>query len=65
MSEKQWKQLDAVRRIKQASLIVVQAAQLLGLSERQVRRLRRAVEERGAKGVVHGNTGRAPAHRLI
>lgn len=64
MSEKQWKQLDAVRRIKQASLTVVQAAQLLGLSERQVRRLRRAVEERGAKGVVHGNTGRAPAHRL-
>lgn len=59
MSEKQWKQLDAVRRIKQARLTVVQAAQLLGLSERQVRRLRRAVEERGAKGVVHGNTGRA------
>jgi len=64
MSEKQWKLLDAVRRIKQATLTVVQAAKLLGLSERQVRRVRRAVEERGARGVVHGNTGRSPAHRL-
>ena len=64
MGETQWKQLDAVRRIKQAALTVVQAAQLLGLSERQVRRLKQAVEKRGARGVVHGNTGRSPAHRL-
>jgi transposase len=64
MGETQWKQLDAVRRIKQAALTVVQAAQLLGLSERQVQRLKRAVEKRGARGVVHGNTGRSPAHRL-
>ena len=64
MSEKQWKRLDAVRRIKQAALTVVQAAQLLGLSERQLRRLRGAVDRLGAKGVVHGNTGRSPAHRL-
>ena len=64
MSERHWKQLDAVRRIKQAAMTVVEAAQLLGLSERQVRRLRRAVEERGARGVLHGNTGRSPVHRL-
>ncbi len=64
MSEKQWKRLDAVRRLKQAALTVAQAAQLLGLSERQLRRLRRAVDRLGARGVVHGNTGRSPAHRL-
>lgn len=64
MNEKQWKLLDAVRRIRQATLTVVQAAKLLGLSERQVRRVRRAVEERGARGVVHGNAGRSPSHRL-
>jgi transposase len=64
MGETQWKRMDAVRRIKQAALTVVQAAQLLGLSERQVRRLKRAVEKRGARGVVHGNTGRSPTHRL-
>lgn len=64
MSEKQWKRLDAVRRIKQAALTAVAAAKMLGLSERQLRRLRRAVAERGAQGVVHGNRGRAPWNRL-
>ncbi len=64
MSQRQWKRLDAVDRIGRGTLTVVEAAQVLGLSTRQVRRLRRAVEERGSKAVVHGNTGRAPAHRL-
>lgn len=64
MSEKQWKQLDAVRRIKQATLTAAEAARLLGLSERQLRRIRRAVEECGARGVIHGNAGRFPTHRL-
>jgi hypothetical protein len=64
MSQRQWKRLDAVDRIGRGTLTVVEAAQVLGLSPRQVRRLRRAVEQRGPKAVVHGNTGRAPAHRI-
>ncbi len=64
MSNRQWKRLDAVERIGQGRLTLGEAAEVLGLSKRQVRRLRRTVERRGAKGVVHGNTGRAPAHRL-
>lgn len=64
MSNGQWKRLDAVRRIRQAALTVVQAAQLLGVSERQVRRIVVAVSKSGSLGVVHGNTGRSPAHRL-
>ena len=64
MSQRQWKRLDAVERIGRGGLTVREAAEVLGLSERQVRRLRRAVEERGARGVMHGNTGRAPAQRI-
>lgn len=64
MSERQWKRLDVIRRLERKELSQVQAAEILGLSERQVRNLRHAVRERGKKGVVHGNTGRAPAHRL-
>ena len=37
---------------------------MLGLSVRQVRRLRRAVERRGAAGVVHGNHGARAEHRV-
>jgi len=64
MSKRQWKRLDAVERISQGKLTLVEAAEVLGLSKRQVRRLRRAVEREGAKGVVHGNTGRAPKHTI-
>jgi hypothetical protein len=42
---------------------VKEAAGLLGLSERQVRRLRRKVEGEGAKGLVHGNRGKRAGNR--
>src|SRR5215470_14361469 len=61
MSQRQWKRLDAVERIGRGTLTLREAAEVLGLSPRQVRRLRRAV---AARGVVHGNTGRSPRHRV-
>ncbi len=64
MSLREWKRLDAVERLRRGEWSTGQAAQVLGLCVRQVRRVRRAVEERGAQGVIHGNTGRAPAHRI-
>jgi transposase len=64
MSEGQWKRLDAVERLERGTLTSGEVAQVLGLSVRQVRRLRRAVEKRGRAGMVHGNTGRAPQHRI-
>jgi transposase len=36
----------------------------LGLSERQVRRLLRGLQERGARAFMHGNRGRPSPHRL-
>ena len=64
MSQRQWKRLDAVERLRRGELSTGEVAQVLGVSERQVRRVRRAVEKRGAQGVIHGNTGRSPKHRV-
>src|SRR5215470_3212646 len=64
MSQRQWKRLDAVERIGRGALTMREAAEVLGLSQRQVRRVRRAVEQHGARGVVHGNTGRGSARRI-
>jgi transposase len=64
MSTRQWKRLDAVERIGSGRLTIGEAAEVLGLSGRQVRRLRRAVERRGDAGVVHGNQGRPPSNRI-
>ena len=41
-----------------------QAAELMGLSERQERRLRRALLKDGPAALVHGNRGRRPVHTL-
>src|SRR6476469_3538938 len=41
-----------------------EAAQQLGLSMRQVRRLKGALAQEGPAALVHGNRGRRPAHRL-
>jgi len=41
-----------------------EAAELMGLSERHVRRLRHAFVRDGPAALVHGNRGRKPAHAL-
>lgn len=63
MSEWEWKRLDVVERVEGGALTVGEASQVLGLSRWQVRRIRRAVKNRGQEGVVHGNRGRAPTNR--
>ena len=47
MSEGQWKRWDAVARLTAGKLTVGEAARVLGLSVRQVRRIRWRVGEGG------------------
>lgn len=63
MSQRQWRKLDVVERIERGELTISEGAQVLGLSRRQVQRLRKKVRLLGAKGVLHGNAGRAPKHK--
>lgn len=65
MSERQWKRLDVVKRVEAGRLRVCEAAQMLGLSERQVLTIRRRVAEEGSAGVVHGLKGCSPVNRLV
>ena len=41
---------------------IAEAAALIGVGERQVRRLVAAYQREGPRGIVHGNRGRAPIH---
>src|SRR4030043_245109 len=41
-----------------------EAAKLLQLSRRHVKRLRKALREEGPAGLAHGNRGRKPAHAI-
>ena len=64
MSRGQWRKLDVMERIERGELTASEGAQVLGLSRRQVQRLRKKDRLNGAKGVLHGNAGRAPKHKL-
>ena len=52
------KRLDVIQRVYRGELTVVQAALVMGVSERQCYRVKARVGKAGAKGVVHGNRGR-------
>lgn len=53
-----------IRRLLAGKVTVDDAALLLGVSERQVWRLRARFVRSGAAGLVHGNRGKVPANRI-
>ncbi|CAN5630574.1 ISNCY family transposase [soil metagenome] len=53
-----------LNRILQGHLTAADAAELLSLSVRQVRRLLASYREDGVAAIAHGNRGRTPAHTL-
>src|SRR5215208_1903419 len=55
--------IDAIGLHQARKLSCVEAAELLGMSERHFRRLRDAYEERGAEGIVDRRRGRASGRR--
>jgi transposase len=58
------KRVYVLQQVQDHQLTGRQAAERLGISLRQVRRLIAKYREQGAPGLVHGNRGRAPHNRL-
>jgi len=63
MSVDQWRTLDVVERIERGEMTIAEGATALGLSKRQMKRIRKRVRAEGHQGVVHKNTGRPPIHK--
>ena len=64
LSQKQLKTLTVINRFIDKSISRQQAAELLGLSPRQISRLKKGVLTSGAESLIHKNTGRKPAHTV-
>ena len=64
MSQKEVQRWEVIHRVLGAQLDQRQAAQLLGLSTRQVKRLCRKVREEGARGLISRKRGRASNRRI-
>lgn len=59
VSQKDVHRMHVVRLSIEGRETVGRAARLLGISARQMKRLRRKVKERGVKGLLHANRGKA------
>jgi hypothetical protein len=59
VSQREIHRMHVVRLTIEGRETVGRAARLLGISPRQMKRLRRKMKERGVEGVLHGNRGKA------
>lgn len=63
LTHKELKRLKVLQEIEAGRMTGEEAAEALELSERQVKRLKKAYQENGAAGLVHGNRGKASTRR--
>ncbi len=58
VTSKDWLRIDLIQKAASGQLTASQAAQGLGVSVRQVRRLIATLRKKGAEGLLHGNRGK-------
>lgn len=63
MTAREQQRARVLLRLAEGALTMAEGAALMGLSERQAWRLRRAMREVGPAGLVHGNRGRRSTRR--
>lgn len=64
LSTKEARRVYVMERVVAGKMTVRQGAEYLGLSERQVKRLKKGMKEKGVAALAHGNRGRAPKHTI-
>ena len=64
LTKAELKKVIVIEKLVAHQVKVVEAAELLGLSTRQVLRLKKRYIAEGAEGIAHKNRGRKPAHAI-
>jgi transposase len=64
LSAKEARRVYVMEQVLDGKLTIKLAAELLGLSERQVKRLKKGTKEKGVAALMHGNRGRTPKHTI-
>lgn len=64
MSQSQLNRYAVIHQVIKGNLSLQEAASALGISRRQVLRLKKGVQQQGAAALIHKNTGRKPVHAL-
>ncbi len=55
LTMQQQKRIEIIERALRTDLTVIEAAMVLGVSERQCYRLKKRIKDQAVKGVLHGN----------
>jgi hypothetical protein len=63
LNAEQQREVEILTRLEAGGLDAETAGELLGVSTRQVRRLRVRFDQDGMAAVAHGNCGRTPVNR--
>ena len=64
MGQKQIQRWHLMEMVEVGKITLKEAGERIGVSYRQAKRIRRAIREKGIKGLVHGNRGRPSNHRI-
>jgi transposase len=64
LTREQHDRLDTINKANAGFITVREAAEKLGISERQVQRLKKEVKENGPAALIHKNSNRIPAHAI-
>jgi transposase len=64
MSQKEMKRLHVIHKVREGLLTEKQAAEIISLSERQIRRIVRRIREEGDRGIQHRSRGKESNRRL-
>jgi transposase len=64
MSQRQLHRFRVVGFVESGRITLKEAAAKMGVSYRQAKRIWKRVRGKGAQGLLHGNAGRSPQHRI-
>ena len=64
MSQRQLQRLEVMGLVEAGKITLKEGAEKIGMSYRQTKRIRKRVQEKGGKGLIHGNTGKPSNHRM-
>ncbi len=65
VSQREVHRMHVVRLTVEGRETVARGAKLLGISVRQMKRLRRKMREKGVEGLLHGNRGKSPWNKTV
>jgi transposase len=64
LSHRQLQRWHLIKMVEVGKITLREAGEKIGVSYRQAKRIRRAIKEKGMRGLIHGNTGRPSLRRL-